>query len=167
MVIAGIKLSSSWPESLLSLTAGLQTLTTWTGWLDRVSKMAFGQMMKRRERRRNMETTASRAARKSLQMWDEAVYAKSKEKQTPTYLVKVLPWLTLIDMVGGQVLAKYADKGGGGSWHISRPKVEKSGQCGSQGEPLAFSDWQLLGSWSLGFFAKPFNIQLFIFIFFL
>ena len=53
--------------------------------------MAFGQMMKRRESRKNMKATASRAARKSLQMWDEAVYAKSKEKQTPTYLVKVLP----------------------------------------------------------------------------
>ena len=135
-------LFSSWSESALC-PAGLKILTTWTVWPDPLPKITWGQMRRQRERRRRMEATVSRAPQKSLAR--EGL--KRERGGITSYLVKVLPWLKLIDMFGANV-SKVCRQGGVGGLHISRLKVEKSGKCGSQGEPSDFNDSRCLGNWS-------------------
>ena len=142
IVIAGMDLFSSWSESTLC-PAGLKILTTWTVWPDPLPKITWGQMRRQRERRRSMEATVSRAPQKSLAR--EGL--KRERGGITSYLVKVLPWLKLIDMFGANV-SKVCRQGGVGGLHISRLKVEKSGKCGSQGEPSDFNDSRCLGNWS-------------------
>ena len=91
--------------------------------------------------------------------------SNNKEKQPFTLQKPCRDWRWLTWL--GASVSKVCRQWGGGSSHISRTKVEKSGECGSQkGNPwpsVIGNVWEV-GVWTSHYFTLPLKIQHSIFI---